>query len=115
MSVGTAFPAMSPFAVCVVTERKEQLACSGVPVLMKILGLVGVSYAGRRVLCWPGRRVSCQDKGSASPLGCLAMAAWSTVHRRVLKPLAVAFVLYGRTDRGGSKGQKDWFGLGLGR
>lgn len=88
MSVGTAFSATLPHAVAVITERKEQLACSGVPVLMKILGLVGVSYAGRRVLCWPGRRVLCRNQGSAAPLGCVAVAAWSTVHIRVLKPLA---------------------------
>lgn len=45
---------------------------------MKMLSLVGMSYAGIR-----GQPFS----GWAS-LGCVAVAVWSTVHRRVLKPLA---------------------------
>lgn len=53
---------------------------------LKMLNLVGMSYAGIR-----GQPFS----GWAS-LGCVAVAAWSTVHRRVLKPLtdfSVAAVL----------------------
>ena len=78
MCVETAFPAASTHAVSVVTERKEQLTCSGVPVFMKMLSLVGVSYA----------RVRGQPLSGWASLGCVAVAAWSTVHRKVLKPLA---------------------------
>lgn len=43
----TAFPTPSPHAVSVITKR-EQVACSGVPVFLKMLNLVGMSYAGIR-------------------------------------------------------------------
>lgn len=53
--VGTAFPITSPQVVSDITKRKEPLACSGVPVFMKMLSLVGVSYAGIRGQPFSGR------------------------------------------------------------